>query len=148
MISRNRKIAFPLAAAAVMLASLSFSNYARANDKIFPPQPVAQSAINFDGKGFLIHGKRTFIVSAGLEYARIPRELWRDRLLRLQRAGFNCVEIYTFWNYHEAQPGQFDFSGNRDIDTFLKLANSLGLYAIVRVGPYYCAEWDSGGYPS
>ena len=23
----------------------------------------------------------------------------------------------------------------------------MGLYAIARVGPYYCAEWDSGGYP-
>ena len=23
----------------------------------------------------------------------------------------------------------------------------MGFYAIVRVGPYYCAEWDSGGYP-
>jgi beta-galactosidase len=118
-----------------------------ANDSIFTPKPAAQSYINFDGKGFLINGQRTFIVSAGMEYARVPRALWADRLLKFKREGFNCVEVYTFWNYHEAANGQFDFSDNRDLDAFLKLAKSYGLYAIPRVGPYYCAEWDSGGYP-
>ncbi|HTI98658.1 MAG TPA: beta-galactosidase [Dongiaceae bacterium] len=119
----------------------------RANDGIFAPQSAAQNAINFDGRGFLINGQRVFIVSAGIEYARVPHELWADRLLRFKRAGFNCIEIYTFWNFHEPQSGQFDFSGDRDLGAFLELAQSLGLYAIVRVGPYSCAEWDSGGYP-
>ncbi len=119
----------------------------RANDSFFPPQPAAQSVINFDGKGFLINGERTFVVSAGMEYARVPRELWADRLMRFKRAGFDSTEFYVFWNYHEPQSGQFDFSGNRDLDAYLKLAKSLGLYAIARVGPYCCAEWDSGGYP-
>ncbi len=120
---------------------------ALANNSIFQPQPAAQSTINFDGQGFLINGQRTYIASAGLEYARIPQALWADRLLRIKRAGFNCVETYVFWNYHEAQSGQFNFTGNRDLDAFLKLAKSMGLYAIVRPGPYSCAEWDSGGYP-
>jgi beta-galactosidase len=119
----------------------------RANDSFFPPQPAAQSVINFDGKGFLINGERTFIVSAGMEYTRVPRELWADRLMRFKRAGFNCTEFYVFWNYHEPQSGRFDFAGNRDLDAYLKLAKSLGLYAIARVGPYVCAEWDSGGFP-
>lgn len=119
----------------------------RANDSMFAPQPAAQNAINFDGRGFLINGQRVFIASAGMEYARVPQALWSDRLMRFKRAGFNCVEIYTFWNYHEAQSGRFDFTGDRNLDAYLKLAKSLGLYAIVRVGPYYCAEWDSGGYP-
>ncbi|MGI4788388.1 MAG: beta-galactosidase [Janthinobacterium lividum] len=133
---------------AVLLLLLGASaRVASADDNIFPPAPAAASSISFDGRGFLIHGKRTFIASGGMEYARIPRALWRDRLLRLKRAGFNCVEIYTFWNYHEPRPGQFDFSGDKDLDAFLKTAKSLDLYAIVRVGPYVCAEWDSGGYP-
>src|SRR4051794_10091352 len=78
------------------------------NDHIFPPTALAKPYISFDNKGFLIHGKRTFIVSAGIEYARVPRKLWRDRLLKLKRGGFNAVEIYTFWNYHEPQEGKFD----------------------------------------
>ena len=81
-------------------------------------------------------------------HARVPRALWRDRLLRLKRAGFNCVEMYTFWNTHEPQEGQFDFSGDLDLDAYLKLVHQVGMYAICRVGPYYCAEWDNGGLPA
>jgi beta-galactosidase len=121
--------------------------YAQSNDHMFPAAPAAKKYIDFDGGGFLINGKRTFLVSAGLEYARIPHQLWYDRLLRLKRAGFNCVEIYTFWNFHEPKEDQWEFSGDQDLDGFLKTVKSLAMYAIVRVGPYYCAEWDSGGYP-
>ena len=119
----------------------------QSNDHIFPPAPAAKSYMNFDSKGFLIHGKRTFLVSAGLEYARIPRDLWYDRLLRLKRCGFNCVEFYTFWNFHEPHEGQFDFTGDHDLNAFLKLVKKMNMYAIARVGPYYCAEWNLGGYP-
>ena len=137
-----------------MLAALIFAALfsvflpsARANDHMFPAAASAKPFVDFDQKGFLIHGKRTFIVSAGMEYARVPHALWRDRLLRLKRAGFNCVEVYTFWNWHEPQEGQFDFSGDHDLDAYLKLVHQMGMYAICRVGPYYCAEWDQGGYP-
>jgi beta-galactosidase len=118
-----------------------------ANDHIFPASATAKPYIGFDNKGFLVNGKRTFLVSAGLEYARVPHQLWYDRLLRLKRAGFNCVEIYTIWNFHEPQEGKFDFSGDHDLGAFLVQVKKLGMYAIVRVGPYYCAEWDNGGYP-
>lgn len=117
------------------------------NDHIFAPSSAARSSIDFDSHGFLVNGKRTFIVSAGLEYARIPHELWADRLMRLKRAGFNCIEIYTLWNFHEAHEGIFDFAGDHNLDAFLKLVKQVDMYAIVRVGPYYCAEWDLGGYP-
>jgi len=120
---------------------------AQVNDFMFPAAPEAKKSVDYDAKGFIINGKRTFLVSAGMEYARIPHQLWHDRLLRLKRDGFNCIEIYTFWNFHEPHEGQFDFSGDHDLDAFLKEVKSLGMYAIPRVGPYYCAEWDSGGYP-
>jgi beta-galactosidase len=120
---------------------------AQSNDYMFPGQPASKAYIDVDPHGFTIDGKRTFLVSAGLEYARIPRELWKDRLLRLKRDGFNCVEIYTFWNFHESQEGKFEFTGDHDLDAFLKLVHEMGMYCIARVGPYYCAEWDFGGYP-
>ncbi|MES3019058.1 MAG: beta-galactosidase [Bacteroidota bacterium] len=117
------------------------------NDHIFPPSKEASAFINYDTRGFIINGKKTFIVSAGIEYARVPRELWKDRLLRLKRGGYNCVEVYTFWNYHEAEEGKFNFTGDRDLDAFLKLVKDMNMFAIVRVGPYYCGEWNFGGYP-
>ncbi|HEX8463451.1 MAG TPA: beta-galactosidase [Abditibacterium sp.] len=130
-----------LAATSGMMASAS------ANDAIFPPLPAAKNAINFDGRGFLVNGKRTFIASGTIHYPRVPRALWRDRLLRLKRAGFNTVETYAFWNYHEEKEGQFDFSGEKDFGAFLKTAQEVGLWVIARPGPYVCAEWQSGGYP-
>ncbi|HCN84148.1 MAG TPA: hypothetical protein DIT07_11105, partial [Sphingobacteriaceae bacterium] len=120
---------------------------AQPNDHMFPAAAAAKPFVDFDSRGFLINGKRTFIVSAGMEYSRVPRGLWRDRLLRLKRAGFNTIEMYTFWNYHEPKEGKFDFSGDRDLNAFLKLIKELGMYSIVRVGPYYCGEWTLGGYP-
>ncbi|KFP28764.1 Beta-galactosidase, partial [Colius striatus] len=49
---------------------------------------------------------------------------------------------YVPWNYHEPQPGVYDFSGDRDLESFLQLANDTGLLVILRAGPYICAEWD------
>jgi beta-galactosidase len=120
---------------------------AYANDNIFPSAPAASNAINFDGKGFIINGHRTFIASGGMEYARVPRALWRDRLLQMKRAGFNCTETYVFWNFHEPKENQWNFEGGHDLNAYLKLVHEVGMYAIVRIGPYVCAEWDSGGYP-
>lgn len=132
---------------AIMALLILATGYARADDNMFPPAPAAKAAIDFDGRGFLIHGQRTFIVSGSLHYPRVPHELWRDRLLKMKRAGFNTVQTYAFWNYNEPQEGHWNFQGDGDIDAFLKLVHSLGMYATVRVGPYVCAEWDSGGYP-
>lgn len=132
----------------VMVTFGLLSSVARANDEMFPAAPAAASAISFDGKGFIIHGKREFIASGSIHYARVPRELWRERLLQLKRAGFNTVQTYVFWNFQEAQKGKIDFTtGARDLGAFLQTAQDVGLYATVRVGPYCCAEWDSGGYP-
>lgn len=117
------------------------------NDGIFPPLPAAKPYINFDGRGFIIHGKRTFIVAGELQYPRTPRAMWRDRLLRIKRAGYNTVQTYVFWNYHEPVEGKFEFTGEKDLNAYLQLIHSLGLYAIVRMGPYDNAEWDTGGLP-
>lgn len=117
------------------------------NDSIFPPRPAARPYINFDGKGFLVNGKRTYIVAGELQYPRTPRAQWRDRILRIKRAGYNTIQTYAFWNYHEPREGQFDFTGEKDLDAFLKLVHSLNMYAIVRMGPYVNAEWDTGGLP-
>ncbi len=131
----------------LVLSSLSVLP-APANDEIFPAAPPAAAAISFDGQGFIIRGRRTFIASGSIHYARVPRELWHDRLLKLKRAGFNTVQTYVFWNYHETQQGKYDFTtGSHDLAGFLQAAQDVGLYATVRVGPYDCAEWDSGGFP-
>ena len=114
---------------------------------MFRAAPAARKFIDFDGRGFLVNGKRTFIVSGDVHYSRIPRALWHDRLLRVKRMGYNTVQTYTFWSYHERREGKFDFTGERDLDAFLKEIKSLGMYASVRIGPYVNSEWGGGGWP-
>jgi beta-galactosidase len=97
---------------------------------------------------FLLDGKPFQIISGEMHYARIPRAYWRDRLRMAKAMGLNSITTYVFWNEHEPKPGVFDFSGNRDVAEFIKEAQQEGLYVILRPGPYSCAEWDWGGFPS
>jgi beta-galactosidase len=145
------KFLFSTSVACLLLSTIglnpvhAYSNYG--TDEMFNSLPLAVSSTTFDNKGFIIDGKRTWIASAGIEYERMPRQMWHDRLLRLKRDGFNTIEIYTMWNYVERKPGVFDFTGNADLNGFLKLASAMGFYVVVRPGPYIGAEWAMGGLP-
>lgn len=99
-------------------------------------------------KKFLMDGKPINIYSGAMHYFRILPEYWEDRLTKLKLAGFNTVETYVCWNLHEPKPGEFCFEGMLDIERFVKTAERVGLYCIVRPGPYICAEWDFGGLPA
>jgi beta-galactosidase len=61
--------------------------------------------------------------------------------------GLNTVCAYLFWNMHEPRPGQFDWSGQADAAEFCRIAQEVGLWVILRPGPYSCAEWEMGGLP-
>ncbi|MGJ6980203.1 glycoside hydrolase family 35 protein [Aestuariimicrobium soli] len=97
--------------------------------------------------GFLRAGQPHLIVSGAVHYFRVLPELWRDRLLRLKAMGCNTVETYVAWNWHAPSSDVVDFTGGRDLERFLEIAADLGLDAIVRPGPYICAEWEAGGFP-
>ncbi|MBO5936828.1 MAG: beta-galactosidase [Clostridia bacterium] len=97
---------------------------------------------------FYLGDKPFNIYSGAMHYFRTLPEYWEDRLTKLKLAGFNTVETYVCWNLHEPKKGVFDFSGMLDIVKFLQTAQKLGLYAIVRPGPYICAEWEFGGFPA
>ncbi len=117
------------------------------NDQIYPPAPAAEKFISYDGAGFLINGHRRYLSSGTIHFARVPHELWHDRLLRMKQADFVNVESYVFWNYEEPRENEWAFTGDGDFEKFLNTAQDLGLTALIRVGPYVCAEWESGGWP-
>ncbi|MBQ4269295.1 MAG: beta-galactosidase, partial [Clostridia bacterium] len=94
-----------------------------------------------------INEKPEKIMSGAVHYFRVVPEYWRDRLLKLKEFGCNCVETYACWNLHEKSEGALDFEGWLDLGAYLDMAQELGLYAIVRPGPYMCSEWDFGGLP-
>lgn len=97
---------------------------------------------------FLLDGKPFQIISGEMHPARIPREYWRHRIRMARAMGCNTVAAYVFWNYHEREPGQFDFATeNRDIARFIRTVQEEGMFVLLRPGPYVCAEWDFGGLP-
>jgi hypothetical protein len=101
--------------------------------------------LRYDAKCFTINGKDTLVMSGAFHYPRCPKELWRDRLQKFKVAGFNTIETYVFWNYHEPVEGKVDLS---EFEAFVKLVHEMGFMMIVRPGPYVCAEWERGGFPS
>lgn len=104
--------------------------------------------LEIKNKKFYMDSKPFDIYSGAMHYFRTVPEYWEDRLTKLKAAGFNTVETYVCWNLHEKKPGEFNFSGILDIEKYLEIAQKVGLYAIVRPGPYICAEWDFGGLPA
>ncbi|XP_038178077.2 beta-galactosidase-1-like protein 3 [Arvicola amphibius] len=97
---------------------------------------------------FTLEGHKFMIIGGSIHYFRVPREYWKDRLLKLQACGFNTVTTYIPWNLHEQEKGKFDFSEILDLEAYVSLAASIGLWVILRPGPYICAEVDLGGLPS
>ena len=100
------------------------------------------------GKGtFLLNGQPFVVKAAEVHYPRIPRPYWEHRIRMCKALGMNTLCLYVFWNIHEQQMDQFDFTGNNDVAEFCRLAQKNGMYVIVRPGPYVCAEWEMGGLP-
>lgn len=106
------------------------------------------NSFKINGNRFELNGKPFQVFSGAIHYFRCVPEYWEDRLLKLKLAGFNTVETYVCWNLHEPVKNEYDFSGMLDIVKYIKTAQQLGLYIIVRPGPYICGEWEFGGLPA
>ncbi len=113
-----------------------------------PSTATVTSALTIADGVILRHGRPHRILSGSLHYFRVHPDQWRDRLERLVALGLNTVDTYVAWNFHERRPGHVDWTGWRDLERFIALAAETGLDAIVRPGPYICAEWDNGGFPA
>lgn len=110
-------------------------------------QAMPKGSFVAGNKFFLLNGKPFVIKAAEVHYPRIPRAYWEQRIKMCKALGMNTLCLYVFWNIHEQQEGVFDFSGNKDVAAFCRLAQKNGMYVIVRPGPYVCAEWEMGGLP-
>nr|WP_312855239.1 beta-galactosidase [Agromyces agglutinans] len=97
---------------------------------------------------FELDGQPVRILAGALHYFRVHPDLWADRIRKARLMGLNTIETYVAWNLHEPRRGQWDASGALDLGRFLDLIAAEGLHAIVRPGPYICAEFDNGGLPA
>lgn len=97
---------------------------------------------------FLLDGQPHRIISGAMHYPRVHPELWRDRIRKARLMGLNAIETYVAWNAHEPVKGQWREDGDVDLGRFLDIIAEEGMHAIVRPGPYVCAEWHNGGLPT
>jgi hypothetical protein len=113
---------------------------------------AATSRITYDSQCVTIDGKDMILFSGAFHYFRCPKELWADRFTKLKEAGFNTLETYAAWNYHEqmppSDPDDYSKLDMTELHDWLAMATDrFGFEVIIRPGPYICAEWDGGGYP-
>src|SRR4051794_15288252 len=112
------------------------------------PARADTHTVTWDKYSLQVDGKRVYVWSGEFHPFRLPNpDLWRDILQKMKAIGYDAVSIYVDWAYHSPKPGVYDFSGVRDMDRFLDIANEVGLYVIARPGPYINAEVDAGGFP-
>lgn len=111
-------------------------------------QGQAKHSFALGKSDFLLDGKPYQIISGEMHPVRIPKEYWKHRIRMAKAMGCNTIAAYVFWNYHEQEAGQFDFTTeNRNIAEFIKLVQAEGMWVLLRPGPYVCAEWEFGGLP-
>ena len=109
-------------------------------------QPYVVTA---DSRSWLLNGSRSLILSGSVHPPRVAYSDWDVVLRKMREDHLNMVQIYVFWNYHEATRGELDFTAGtrRDLQGFLRKAAAADLFVDVRIGPYVCAEWNGGGLP-
>lgn len=109
---------------------------------------MSRPPVRLTRSGLVIDGREEVLLCASLFSFRIPRPQWRSRLEKVRDAGYRAIDLYIPWNHHERSPGVWDFSGDRDVGSFIDVAHEVGLLVIARPGPYICSEWDGGGLPA
>ena len=113
------------------------------------PRPVLHGQpqqVSYDQYSMSIGGQRVYITAGEFDPWRTPSpSLWLDDLQKMKADGYNAVTVYFDWDYSSPAPGVYDFTGVRDMNLFLNMAQQAGLYVIARPGPYINAETDAGG---
>lgn len=109
------------------------------------------ASITHDGRSFTINGRRRTLVGVTIDLGRHTRDRWGAILSDAADAGFNTVALRLNWAMHQPEPGRndnaFDFTGDLDAASFLRMVAERRLLAVLRPGPFVGAGYDAGGLP-
>ncbi|MCF3651661.1 beta-galactosidase [Synoicihabitans lomoniglobus] len=112
------------------------------------PVPDGQPhALELRDDNFMLDGEPILIAAGEMHFGRVLPEDWEDRIKQAKAMGLNTMSFYLFWNLCEPQEGEFVFEGMTDVRRMLELCQANGMWAILRPGPYCCAEVEYGGIP-
>ncbi|XP_047375188.1 beta-galactosidase-1-like protein 2 isoform X2 [Sciurus carolinensis] len=116
-----------LASAFSVITQLSHGLSSRINQTHLLPSYLTNRKLGLrvQGSNFTLGGFPFLIIAGTIHYFRVPKEYWRDRLLKMKAGGFNTL-----------------------ITAFITMASQLGLWVILCPGPYIGSDLDLGGLPS
>lgn len=100
-----------------------------------------------EGKAFTRDGKPFFPVMGEYQYSRTNERDWSLDMKKMKALGINTIATYSFWIHHEEEKGVFDFSGNKNLREFLRIAQENGMLVSLRLGPWVHGEARNGGFP-
>ena len=107
--------------------------------------------VRIDRRRIWIGDQPHALLSGEIHFWRLNPAQWRAVLDRAREMGLDMVASYVCWEYHALGEDRFDFTGatdpQRNLIGFLELAAEMGLWLIIRPGPYIYGEWRNGGVP-
>ncbi|KAJ1889761.1 hypothetical protein LPJ66_007861 [Kickxella alabastrina] len=104
--------------------------------------------VGYSTRGLLIDNTPRILTAGSIHYPRSTPSMWDSLMKKAKLGGLNTIDTYVFWNIHEQAKGHYDFTTDRaNLPLFLETARRNGLFIMLRVGPYICAEWNYGGFP-
>ncbi len=86
-------------------------------------------------------------VMGEFHYCRYPAGQWEQEIQKMKAGGINLLSTYVFWNLHEEKEGVWNWYGNLDLRSFLKLCKKNNMEVVIRIGPFGHGEIRSGGLP-
>jgi beta-galactosidase len=99
----------------------------------------------------ILKGEKILLFSGEIHFWRIDPEHWGKCLNQLKLMGINIVSTYLSWGRHSISPEENDLAGKinprLNLPAFLNLCVEMGLWVILKPGPWICAEEKNGGYP-
>ncbi|KAJ2792374.1 hypothetical protein GGI18_000455 [Coemansia linderi] len=123
---------------------LAAANGLKASKQV-PGEPYT---VGYSNRGLHIDGVPRILTSGAIHYPRSTPAMWDSLMKKAKAGGLNTIDTYVFWNLHEPRKGHYDFATDRaNLPLFLQLAQDNGLFVVLRIGPYVCAEWNYGGFP-
>lgn len=98
-------------------------------------------------QSLVLNGQPWTPVMGEFHYSRYPANEWRHELLKMKAGGIDILAIYVFWLHHEEIEGAWEWSGDKNLRDFVRIAGEVGLKVIVRCGPWCHGEVRNGGLP-
>ena len=110
-------------------------------------QAVLGDSIAINGYYMSIDGKPVVPAMGEVHYSRIPPAEWTDEVRKMKEGGITMIACYVFWNHIEELEAQYDWSGQRDLRSFLEICKAEELPVVLRLGPFCHGEVRCGGIP-